>query len=808
MGLWWLALLASGALWLPAEPLESCAGHCGDVRENCSCHATCPSLSTCCPDYKHFCLEISPYSGTVLGGKDFVLLGEPWVPPASVTSVVCRFRETIQTRGYVDDKGRIHCVSPLLYESGRIPFSVSLDGGKTFPSSGTWLAVHHGKVSDSDKSELVNDTKWQYYGTPGVAGDLTLSWNSSLLPEPRVNIELWGYRETGKPYSDEWRAEWSYLYTLARNFSNGHKFTFTPVPAQPQYQAWEVGALRISGSERQDGERDVPAIWSSDHALAWHLGEDFRRDSAAWATAKCKSWVQLEDTLPNFLEEIQDCPCTLAQARADTGRFFTDYGCDIERGSVCTYHPEAVHCVRSIQGSPQYAAGQQCCYTATGTQVLTEDTSSGSTPDRGHDWGSYPYGRPPRVPGLSHWVYDVISFYYCCLWSKNCNFYLELRPSSDCRTYRPPHLASAFGDPHFLTFDGVRFTFNGRGEYVMVQSELTELMVQARTQRPSMAGGAQASATAILAVVVKENVSDVVEARLGGPNGKTLEVLLNQELLNFTEQSWLDLKGMYLSVSGNRNVSVMLSSGAGVEIQTHEHFLSLSVLLPEKFLNHTRGLLGTLNNNSSDDFTLRNRTVLPPSIPPRELLEFGADWAILNESSLFTYDSSFLVDNYLRKPKHDPDFLPAFAPGPPTPEVLSLCGEDLPCQFDALITGRLDIGNATKAAHRQHRQRQWNLKPEVSCGWLAPPEHGKKTGTRYLVGASVEFGCEPGFTLSGSKQRTCQPDGRWSGEPAQCKPASNKTVLLGVILGVLCVVALAVLAYVILKRRRRSRTIM
>lgn len=58
--------------------------------------------------------------------------------------------------------------------------------------------VHPSKVSDSDKSELINDTMWQNYGTPGVTGNLTLSWNSSQLPESKVNIELWGYQETGK----------------------------------------------------------------------------------------------------------------------------------------------------------------------------------------------------------------------------------------------------------------------------------------------------------------------------------------------------------------------------------------------------------------------------------------------------------------------------------------------------------------------------------------------------------------------------------------------------------------------------------
>lgn len=95
--------------------------------------------------------------------------------------------------------------------------------------------------------------------------------------------------------------------------------------------------------------RDVLALWTNDHALAWHLGDDFRADSVAWAREQCLTWEALEDQLPNFLTELPDCPCTLAQARADSGRFFTDYGCDIEHGSVCTYHPGAVHCVRSVQ---------------------------------------------------------------------------------------------------------------------------------------------------------------------------------------------------------------------------------------------------------------------------------------------------------------------------------------------------------------------------------------------------------------------------------------------------------------------------
>ena len=58
--------------------------------------------------------------------------------------------------------------------------------------------VHPSKVSDSEKSQLVNETRWQYYGTPGTQGNLTLTWNTSALPSDTVTIELWGYEETGE----------------------------------------------------------------------------------------------------------------------------------------------------------------------------------------------------------------------------------------------------------------------------------------------------------------------------------------------------------------------------------------------------------------------------------------------------------------------------------------------------------------------------------------------------------------------------------------------------------------------------------
>ncbi|XP_059569285.1 sushi domain-containing protein 2 [Alligator mississippiensis] len=789
-----------------AEAQDSCSRQCGKMLGKCSCQVTCKSLGDCCPDYREFCLQISPYSGSLMGGKDFEILN---VTFNASSDVRCRFKQEIQISGYVAQDGQAHCISPLLYETGFIPFEVSRDSGLTFPYSGNWLSVHHSKVSAVEKCTLVNDTKWQYYGTPNTGGTLTVTWMNQTLPTRHINIEVWGYQETGQTYSETWMAEWKYLYTLGREEPNSGTFTFTPVPAQANYSSWEVGALRISPSRYSDGQSNIPALWSSEHALAWHLGEDFRKDAAAWATDKCVKWDLKEERLPNFLEEVADCPCTLAQARADTGRFHTDYGCDIEKGSECTYHPGAVHCVRGIQASPQYASGQQCCYDSTGTQVLTGDSTGGSTPDRGHDWGAPPFKRPPRIPGLSHWLYDVISFYYCCLWSGNCHLYMKRRPSSDCRTYRPPRAASAFGDPHFVTFDGLNFTFKGHGEYTLVESNLTSLRVQGRTQPTRLPTRTVAQVTGLSAVAMQESNSDVIEVRCS--EYSALEVLLNQEVLNFSEQSWMDLKGLFLYAAAGQNVTVMFSSGAGVEVRARGGFLSLTVLLPEKFMNQTRGLLGVMNDNPGDEYTFRNGTTMPLDASPQQLFAFGADWAVGNETSLFTYDTQFLLNTFFYGPKHNSSFLPVFVPhedptDPLVPEMARLCDSDPFCRFDVLTTRSLEVGNATRISHQNHKALVESLQPVVSCGWLDHPAKGRKEGTNYLMGSTIRFSCDQGYSLAGSEERSCQLTGTWSGNAASCLPSTDnhQAILFGSIFGVLGFLILAVLIFLLYRKRKRA----
>lgn len=66
---------------------QTCERKCGETLDLCSCHPTCNSLGNCCVGFTQYCVEMSPYSGTIMGGTDFTIKAA--VFPANST-VVCR----------------------------------------------------------------------------------------------------------------------------------------------------------------------------------------------------------------------------------------------------------------------------------------------------------------------------------------------------------------------------------------------------------------------------------------------------------------------------------------------------------------------------------------------------------------------------------------------------------------------------------------------------------------------------------------------------------------------------------------------
>lgn len=56
----------------------------------------------------------------------------------------------------------------------------------------------------------------------------------------------------------------------------------------------------------------------------------------------------------------------------------------------------------------------------------------------------------------------------------------------------------------------------------------------------------------------------------------------------------------------------------------------------------------------------------------------------------------------------------------------------------------------------------------VDCGSLPAPMNGSSHGVATVFPNGIQFRCEPGFILSGSAERTCQPNGTWSGVTTVC----------------------------------------
>lgn len=74
------------------------------------------------------------------------------------------------------------------------------------------------------------------------------------------------------------------------------------------------------------------------------------KDGEDWALKRCIEWFEYDGQRQNFgpdLEVDLTCPCTMAQALADFGRFVSYPTCDIEGNIQCNYVEGAALCVVS-----------------------------------------------------------------------------------------------------------------------------------------------------------------------------------------------------------------------------------------------------------------------------------------------------------------------------------------------------------------------------------------------------------------------------------------------------------------------------
>ena len=183
-------------------------------------------------------------------------------------------------------------------------------------------------------------------------------------------------------------------------------------------------------------------------------------------------------TLPS--NNVQPCPCTLAQALLDIVRFQPDPDCNMfnrnlrfSRTGNCLHRRQATHCIRMTElgwGNQvkfwnytlwfwsdwkfikenhlfyRHNVDNLCCYDQ-GNNLIDSRLNEGGSLQRYHYLGG-----SRIIPYLHNFYFDVLPFLYCCRYSPNaytvgnggsaveneCPSFFRQRKFSSCVDYFPP----------------------------------------------------------------------------------------------------------------------------------------------------------------------------------------------------------------------------------------------------------------------------------------------------------------------------------------------------------------------------------
>lgn len=161
-------------------------------------------------------------------------------------------------------------------------------------------------------------------------------------------------------------------------------------------------------------------------------------------------------------------------------------------------------------------------------------------------------------------------------------------------------IACVYGDPHVVTLDGHKYTFNGKGEFTLIETDGNLFSLQGRMEQPLDPDGSPAPGTVFTAIVARQidtKTSVQFEVDMG-----ELQVRVNEEVVTFDDVTEQEFEHVSLLDRGNGSVLAIFPFGATVEARVENEIISvLLVGLPESLRSKTRGLMGTFNGITLDD---------------------------------------------------------------------------------------------------------------------------------------------------------------------------------------------------------------
>ena len=116
-----------------------------------------------------------------------------------------------------------------------------------------------------------------------------------------------------------------------------------------------------------------------------------------------------------------------------------------------------------------------------------------------------------------------------------------------------------FGDPHLETLDKYSYTFNGRGEFIVIETLNNRFTLQGRMIPAENIDQTESLGTAFSAVVAKEIISDTLEFRATTDG---IEVLINSQEIEFEGSLREEFNNVTVAVRGINTIGAVFTSGA------------------------------------------------------------------------------------------------------------------------------------------------------------------------------------------------------------------------------------------------------
>ena len=141
-----------------------------------------------------------------------------------------------------------------------------------------------------------------------------------------------------------------------------------------------------------------------------------------------------------------------------------------------------------------------------------------------------------------------------------------------------------FGDPHLVTLDQHKYTFNGHGEFTLIQSLDKSLTIQVRMTEPPTNNASNqtlaGSGTVISAIVAKHIDSDTVQFEL---IDNRLVAIVNTNEVDFSEISELQFENLTVTSKGNKTLSAILAAGVTNTVQEKNNLSNLLFTMSDDY---------------------------------------------------------------------------------------------------------------------------------------------------------------------------------------------------------------------------------